>query len=71
MKIRFSDPGMKDLTVDIPKKHRAVARELTRQAELRNYTTAQIVNDDREVLTLYRPLGSHVWQTTLPEPDER
>jgi hypothetical protein len=72
MKIQFSDPGMRDLMVHIATGQRGgVTHELKRQGELMNYTTAAIILEEQVILTLYRPLGSHSWQTNLPDPEER
>jgi hypothetical protein len=71
LSVRFTDPGMKDKTVEVPAGAGGLTKVLRAEEKARNYTTALLMRGGVTIATFYRPLGGDSFQTKLPEEYER
>lgn len=71
LSVRFTDPGMKDKTIEVPAGAGGLTKVLRTEEKARNYTTALLMRGGVTIATFYRPLEGDSFQTKLPEEYER
>ncbi len=72
IKLVLTDPGMKSKTIEGAAWSRtSLNLALMEEAAKRNYTRADIWLNDQLLLTLWRPVGTGIWQNVEPSEECR
>lgn len=69
--VRFSDPGMRDKTVEVPSGPGGLTKVLCAEEKARNYTAALLMAGGVTIAMFYRRLGGDSFQTKLSEDFEQ